>query len=492
MKKPLKAQGPRFRVFILFGLCLGLCLSSPSWAQNKGPWEDVKLALEMGMQDLALNKLETYKPTTQKERERTWLAMGYIYFKEKKYQQAQAFLKKIPPSSIYYPAAQVLSWNREMEIEEVKGVGPPVSPPFRVFQRLIQKDPVIALDYLLLNSPLLLPGEREKGVMAAFRLLFWKGDDNRVLAIFQRFPFLAQNGEALWKAALAHYRRGELKEALEILDKLPISPRVQYWQARILFLLGQKKAAGKELEEVARGWGFYPFLARVELGKPMPLYKPCPQASLQEAPLFRDLVDMGLEEVAQKLIMDRLWNQELSREEALVLFSRINPSLALKLGLKGCLLYPHRELVEGFCRLYGVEPSLAYAVMRQESMFDRKAISRSNAMGLMQVLPSTGVEISTLTSERIFTPSMLLVPLFSLKYGVWYLAYLQKRFPTIPLVIAAYNAGPTAVAAWYKKWHMASAPEVAEFFPKAETRNYVKRVITYYLLYATALSGAQP
>lgn len=492
MRKPFKVQSPRFKVFILLGLCLALCLSSLSWAQTKGPWEDVKLALEMGMQDLALNRLESYKPATQREKERTWLAMGYIYFKEKRYQQAQALLKKIPPSSIYYPAAQALSWNQEMEIEEVKGVEPPVSAPFKVFQKLLTQDPVAALDYLVLNSSLLLPGEEKKGVLGIYRLFFWRGDDDRVLALFRRFPFLAEKRETLWEAALAHYRRGEFRQALALLASLPPSARVHYWQATLLNILGRKGEAQRHLKKAAKGWGFYPFLARLHLGMAIPRYKPCPQARLDRKGLFHDLVDMGLEEVAQKILMDRLWTQKVSRDRALALFATINPSLALKLGMKGCLIYPHRNPVAGFCRLYHVDPSLVYAVMRQESMFDKKALSRSNAMGLMQVLPTTGDYISRKLSSTIFTPPMLYVPLFSIKYGVWYLAYLKKRFPTLPLVVAAYNAGPTAVTSWYKKWRMASAPEVAEFFPKAETRNYVKRVITYYLLYSFARDNGRP
>ena len=487
MKLGPKVQSSRFKVLCLC-LCLSLyfCLPTRAPAQPRGPWQDVKLALELGMKDLALKKLEAYRPTNQKEKERTWLALGYIYFKDKEYQKAQTFLKKIPPSSPYYSAAQVLSWSQEMEIEEAKGVTPPISPPYMVFQKMVNQDPLTALDYLVLNSPFLLPGEKERGVMTTFRLFFWKGDDNRVLALFRRFPFLAEKTEAIWKAALAHYRRGEFQEALALMGALPPSPRVQYWQARLLSILGKEREAQEKLKKGAEGWGFYPFLARVKLGKPLPLYGPCKLAPMERKGLFHDLEEMGMEDVIQKLVMDQLWSQKVSKEEALALFSRFNPSLALKLGLKGCLLYPHRDLVEGFCRIYGVAPSLVYAVMRQESLFDKRARSRSNALGLMQVLPSTGEEISQKLASPTFTPAMLYVPIFGIRYGVWYLAYLQKRFPTLPLVIAAYNAGPTAVRAWYQKWQMASAPEVAEFFPKAEIRNYVKRVVTYYLLYTRA------
>ncbi len=465
-------------------LCLWLFIPSPATAQSWTFWRDIGLALELGMRDLAIKRLESHKPANPHEKERTWLALGYTYLKLGKGDKAKGYLSRIPTSSPYFEAAQALSWSQKMEIEEVKGVIPPTSPPYKVFQKTLPKNPVEALDYLVLNSPFLLPGEKEKGVLAVIRLLFWKGDDDRVLALLRRFPFLTTKEEAVWKGALAHYRRGEFTQALSLLSSLPLSPRVHYWQALVLQTLGKDDKARGHLSKAAKGWGFYPFLARLRLGLSPPSYKPCPTVSLSPRGFFHDLVEMGMEDVAEKVIMDRLWSQKISKDQALALFSAINPFIALKLSMKGCLMYPYRELVEGFCRLYRVEVPLAYAVMRQESLFDKRSLSRSNAMGLMQVLPSTGEFISQRLRTDAFAPSMLFVPIFGIKYGVWYLSHLQKQFPTLTLVVAAYNAGPTAVGDWYKKWGMASPPEVAEYYPKAETRNYVKRVITYYLLYS--------
>ena len=485
MKGLFKVQCSKFKVFFFY-LCLCLFIPSPATAQPRTFWQDIGLALELGLRDLAIKKLKSHKPATAQEKERTWLALGYIYLKKGKVDEAREYLSRIPSSSLYYEAAQALSWSQEMEIEEVKRVVPPISPPYQVFQNVLTQDPVAALDYLTLNSTLLLPGEEEKGVLQVLRLFFWRGDDDRVLALMHQFPFLTTKKDSLWKGALAHYRRGEFVEALSLLTSLPPSPQTHYWQALILQILGKKDEAQIHLTKAAKGWGFYPFLARLSLGLPLPAFQPCPSAPLSKGSLFRNLAEMGMEDVAEKVIMDRLWSQEISRDQAMILFSTINPFIAVKLGMKRCLMYPHKRLVEGFCRIYKVEVPLVYAVMRQESLFDKRSLSRSNAMGLMQVIPSTGAFISKKLRANTFSPDMLFIPTFGIKYGVWYLSHLQKQFPTLPLVVAAYNAGPTAVEEWYKKWGMASAPEVAEFFPKAETRRYVKKVVTYYLLYSFA------
>ncbi len=479
-----------FHKILLILLGLALLITPRLSIAQESFWKDTGLALHLGLLALAQKRLENHKAVSLKEKERTLLALAYVHLKRNEREKATAYLAQIPPSSPYYEAAQALSWAQEMKIERVEGVLPPTSPQFLVFKKTLNQNPIAALDYLLLNARSLLPQEEEKGIKAVYDVFFWSGEDNRVLALFHRFPWLINDKRAIWKAALAHYRRGELVDALGLLSILPSSPKALFWKAKVLRLLGMPGEALFSMEKSARGRGFYALLAQISLGK-IPHGSPCPRIhSLPSGPL-RDLVEMGMEDLAVKVIMNRLWTQELNTREALTLLASINPSLAMKLGWQkehwsGCLLYPYRPLVKGFCRLYGVEVPLAYAVMRQESLYDKKATSISGALGLMQVLPSTGEFIAQHLKEGIYLPQKLYLPLFNVRYGIWYLGYLQERFPTLPLVVAAYNAGPTVVGQWYQKWGMASAPEVAEFYPKRETRTYVKRVITYYLLYAFA------
>ena len=477
-----------FHKALLLALAL-LVFAKPSLAQDSF-WKDTGLAIHLGLLSLAQKRLEDYRPASYKDKERALLALAYIHLRRNEKEEANTCLAQIPPSSPYYEAAQALSWAREMKVEEAEGVLPPTSAPFLVFEKTLTQSPVAALDYLLLNVRFLLPQEEERGIKAVYNTFFWQGEDNRVLALFLRFPWLIGDKEAIWKAALAHYRRGDLVDALSLLSILPPSPRTLFWKAKVLRLLGMPGEARFSMKKATRGRGFYALLAQISSGK-IPRGSPCPEThGLPPGPL-RDLMEMGMEDVAVKVIMNRLWTQELSIKEALSLLSPINPSLAMKLGWQkgswqGCLLYPYKPLVEGFCRLYGVEVPLAYAVMRQESLFDKRATSTSGALGLMQVLPSTGEFIAQHLQEGAYFPQKLYLPIFGIRYGIWYLSYLKRRFPTLPLVVAAYNAGPQAVKQWYQKWGMASAHEIAEFFPKRETRTYVKRVLTYYLLYAFA------
>ncbi len=471
-------------VALLFSL-----VSGSAWAHT-GFWQDTGLAIQLGLYPLAEKRLKDYRPKTPQEKARRLLALGYVYLREHEEKKAAQCLSKIPPSSPYHDAAQALSWKREMEVEEVKGVISQLSPPYRVFTEILSAHPAEALDYLLLNKGFLLPGEEKKGIKAAFQSLFWKGEDERVLAIFNRFPWLATDKDAVWKAALVHYRRGELLDALSLLSTLTPKARVLFWKAKILKLMGMRREAQHAMKEASAEKGFYAFLAQVSLGR-VPKAHLCLRKAIAPPAPLRELVEMGMEDVAIKVVMNRLWAREISTEEALALLSPINPALAMKIrGQRGsgqnCLLYPYRRMVEAFCKLYGVEVPLAYAIMRQESLYDRMATSSSGALGLMQVLPSTGSFISQELGEDVYIPEKLYVPIFGIRYGIWYLGYLEKQFPTLPLVAAAYNAGPTVVGHWYRQWRMGSAHEVAEFFPKGETRIYVRRVITYYLLYSAA------
>ncbi len=119
-----------------------------------------------------------------------------------------------------------------------------------------------------------------------------------------------------------------------------------------------------------------------------------------------------------------------------------------------------QALIQKYAAEHGVKPALVRAVMRVESCFDPRAVSRSGARGLMQLMPQTaahlGVRDSFDTKENI-------------SGGVRYLKMMLERFnQNIKLALAAYNAGPTAVTN-----HKGIPP-----FP--ETQTYVKRVLADY------------
>ncbi len=144
-----------------------------------------------------------------------------------------------------------------------------------------------------------------------------------------------------------------------------------------------------------------------------------------------------------------------------------------------------------------VEPAIAFGIMRQESSFDPAAISGSDAIGLMQLLPSTARQ--TARTQGIPFDGNLENPDENMALGTAYIAGLIQQFGNcLPLAIAAYNAGPNNVANWLAE---NGDPELGgnagganlidwvEEIPFSETRNYVQRVTESIVIYRALLNG---
>ena len=112
-------------------------------------------------------------------------------------------------------------------------------------------------------------------------------------------------------------------------------------------------------------------------------------------------------------------------------------------------------------KAYGVEPSLIHAVISAESAYNQYAVSRTGAMGLMQLMPETA---------RRYGVQNMMDPTQNIHGGVRYLADLLALFKgRIDLAVAAYNAGENAVIRYG-----------GQIPPYAETRDYVPRVLGFY------------
>ncbi len=134
------------------------------------------------------------------------------------------------------------------------------------------------------------------------------------------------------------------------------------------------------------------------------------------------------------------------------------------------------------------DKSLAMAVARQESEFDEMAVSPAGAVGLMQLLPSTARS----TAAKIgieYSDSDLFKGSYNLALGSYYLKRLMDNYGgSLPLSLAAYNAGPGRVEGWLKKYGDPRDGKVSELnwiemIPFEETRNYVHRVMENYAVY---------
>ncbi len=135
---------------------------------------------------------------------------------------------------------------------------------------------------------------------------------------------------------------------------------------------------------------------------------------------------------------------------------------------------------------------LLWSLMKQESGFLPHAVSKSNAIGLTQVLPTTAREVDpNVSGEMLFRPEV------SARVGATYLASILERFEgNAALALAAYNAGPSRATAWFKKYQESPLAKkgfrvdvFVDTIPFTETRKYVG-VILRNLYWYRLLEGA--
>jgi soluble lytic murein transglycosylase len=134
-----------------------------------------------------------------------------------------------------------------------------------------------------------------------------------------------------------------------------------------------------------------------------------------------------------------------------------------------------------------VDRALVFAHALQESRFRTDALSPAGAYGLMQVLPGTADLIERHRGGTPVIRASLATPAVNMQYGQLYLEELRDAAGTgglLPKVIAAYNAGPNAVARWNINNKAENDPLLyIESIPYAETRGYVTQVLRNYWMY---------
>ena len=118
------------------------------------------------------------------------------------------------------------------------------------------------------------------------------------------------------------------------------------------------------------------------------------------------------------------------------------------------------ELIDTIATNHGVDPSLVRALIKTESNFNRWAVSRKGALGLMQLIPSTGRRYGV---RDFFDPQQ------NIDGGVRYLKFLLSKFKgNLDLSLAAYNAGENLVE------RIGRIPSIPE------TANYVRKIRSIY------------
>lgn len=282
--------------------------------------------------------------------------------------------------------------------------------------------------------------------------------------------------------------------------------RWRYWRARSLQQLGRSQEASGLLSALAKERSYYGFLAADRLGTHFSFANqaldiPATQVrQLAQLPALRRARELQL--LGRLLEARREWNLGLRSldTQGLKAAARLAqtwdwPSQAIQtlaklrawndLELRFPLVY--RQQVDEHAHSLGLDSAWIYAILRQESGFVTDARSSAGAMGLMQLMPHTAREVARHDGRGPLQTGDLLRPQLNIELGSSYLNQIYRRLGDHPvLATAAYNAGPSRVLEWLPAQSQAT-DEWIETIPVRETREYLKRVFSYTLIYAHRL-----
>lgn len=147
-------------------------------------------------------------------------------------------------------------------------------------------------------------------------------------------------------------------------------------------------------------------------------------------------------------------------------------------------IYPKKysEYVEKYSDEYDVDSLLIYAIIKAESNFKPDVISKSNAVGLMQLMDATAKDMANKLGME-YKEEDLKNPEINIKLGVKYFSTLYDKYKNIPISLTAYNAGSGNVNKWISEDIISSDGSNVENIPFRETNNYVRKILRDYEIY---------
>lgn len=161
----------------------------------------------------------------------------------------------------------------------------------------------------------------------------------------------------------------------------------------------------------------------------------------------------------------------------------------------GRIVYPvsFKEEIARNAKQYGLDPLLIAAIIRVESNYRENAVSPKGALGIMQLMPDTAAWI--LKQEKFGDLTVHDAGSRAdagIRLGSWYVKELSRQFDgNLPVMLAAYNAGPNRVKQWLKDKVWDGRETTVGSIPYGETRHYVQRVMYYYKKYQGLYDGLQ-
>lgn len=340
-----------------------------------------------------------------------------------------------------------------------------------------------------------------------------------------------QAREALLSLGLIHFRLREFAQAVTEFERYLAQPNVdrfeltaRYWLWRSLQRSGNDKA-DEAADEILKKFPFsyYGLRARLERGagvldwsleKSKIVAKvwltPAEKKSWKRVKIF---ISAGWFDEAQAELtkLPRPQSAEEKATRALTLAAAMSFGPAAKFANEAwdeigdlrrqplvAAAFPveYSSWIELYSSQRKLDPYLVRGLIKQESSFNKRAVSSANAHGLMQMLPATAKEVSgELKLGALNVPEDLFAPERGIQMGTYYLAKVLNKFSGhVPLALAAYNAGPARIDRWLKNRNSlknlaqtrSSNPDEEIWFdeiPYSETSIYIKSVLRNLLIY---------
>lgn len=149
-------------------------------------------------------------------------------------------------------------------------------------------------------------------------------------------------------------------------------------------------------------------------------------------------------------------------------------------------IYPttYSEYVYKYSEEYKIDQNLVFAIIKAESNFNPNVVSKSKAIGLMQLMDTTAEEIANDLHINFIKGTSLYNPEINIRLGIKYFSNLLKDYNGNQLLaLTAYNAGPGNVKKWIEQEIIKSDGSDIENIPFKETNNYVRKILRDYKIY---------
>jgi soluble lytic murein transglycosylase len=335
--------------------------------------------------------------------------------------------------------------------------------------------------------------------------------------LYAKFPRGSYAERAAWRAGWWAFRHDRDQDATAFFEgaastfpRSDYRPAYLYWSARSREHIAETQGASAVYRIVTTDYLnlYYGRLAYARLQKlgatsatiPPDLAPPAAPAEPATADLIRLLLALGLHEQARDELLfaqrtygdtplvgatlgwvhNRLGDLRLG----IVQMKRAYPQYMSEEGprlptdvLKVVFPLDHWALIKKYAAAYNLDPYFMAALINQESAFDARIKSAAGAIGLMQVMPSTGRQYARKLGLKRYGTASLTRPETNIQIGMAYFADILRRQGDATRALIGYNAGELRVIQWDAERPGLEPDEYIDDIPFPETQAYVKKIL---------------